>query len=73
MTRRALVAIAVAIPLGLAIDAVVGYSTPGYPAAVGLGGSVLVIVVSKSLGKVWLQRPSDYYERAAAEEGAGDA
>lgn len=61
MTRRALPVIAVAVVVGLVLDVVVGYSAPGYPAALGLGGCVLIIVASKWVGKRWLQKPQDYY------------
>lgn len=36
---------------------------PGFWAAFGFAGCVLIIVVSKAAGKLWLQRKEDYYER----------
>jgi hypothetical protein len=54
--------IVVALLLGLGLDLVTGYSPfPGYGAALGLLGCSVIIVVSKWLGKVFIQRPEDYY------------
>ena len=36
---------------------------PGFSAIYGFVGCVLIIVVSKSLGHLWLQREEDYYEK----------
>jgi predicted Co/Zn/Cd cation transporter (cation efflux family) len=36
-----------------------GHLSPGVFALGGLAGCVLLVVVSKALGKVWLQRPDD--------------
>lgn len=37
---------------------------PGFYAALGFVGCWLIVVVSKWLGKVWLQRPENYYGEA---------
>lgn len=37
---------------------------PGFYAALGFFGCWLIVVVSKRLGKLWLQRPEDYYGEA---------
>ena len=36
---------------------------PGFSAIYGFVGCVLIIVVSKALGHLWLQREEDYYEK----------
>lgn len=33
------------------------HHVPGYAAAIGLGGCVVVVLLSKRLGTLWLQRP----------------
>lgn len=38
---------------------------PLFYAGFGFLGCVLIIVISKALGKAWLQRREDYYERDA--------
>ena len=35
---------------------------PGFGSLYGLLSCVLIIVVSKALGKLWLMRPEDYYD-----------
>jgi hypothetical protein len=35
---------------------------PGWNAVLGFCGCVLIIVVSKALGKVWLQRKEGFYD-----------
>ncbi|HEB51142.1 MAG TPA: hypothetical protein ENI89_11090 [Desulfobulbus sp.] len=40
-----------------------GDEIPGFWALFGLLACVLIIVVSKWLGRVWLFRPEDYYEQ----------
>lgn len=35
---------------------------PGFNAVFGLISCVLIVVVSKFLGKVWLQKKEDYYD-----------
>lgn len=61
--RRGVLISAVAVAVGVLLDLVLGADVPGYAAAIGLGGCLAIIVVSKWLGKVWLQQPADYYER----------
>ena len=39
------------------------HHAPGLYALIGFVATWLIVVVSKFLGKVWLQRPEDYYER----------
>lgn len=52
----------VALAISLAVDLVVGYSPyPGYGASLGLGGCVGIIVISKWIGRTFLDRPEDYY------------
>lgn len=68
---RGLAIAAVALLVGVGIDLLVDLPT-GRAVLLGLGGCVGIIVVSKWLGKVWLQRPEDYYERQRALR-AGDA
>ncbi len=36
---------------------------PGFNAVYGFVSCILIIVVSKALGKWWLQKDEDYYER----------
>lgn len=61
--RRALAATVVAFALSVLADVAAGETTPfpGYPAAVGLFGCIGIIVISKWLGKTFLQRPERYY------------
>jgi hypothetical protein len=62
VNRRALAVTAVLFALGVGVDAIVGYSPfPGYGAAIGLVGCVVIIVVSKWIGATFLERPEDYY------------
>lgn len=35
---------------------------PGFSAVYGFVSCVLIIVVSKALGKLWLAKPEDYYD-----------
>lgn len=68
MTRRpALVITAVAFVAGVVVDVAIGATSPfpGYPAAIGLFGCIAIIIVSKWLGKLLLQRPEDYYPEDA--------
>lgn len=37
---------------------------PAFYAALGFAGCWLIVKVSKALGKVWLQRPENYYGEA---------
>lgn len=63
--RRGLLIAAAAAVIGTSIDLAVGLP-PGRAVALGLAGCVGIIIVSKWLGKVWLQRPEDYYEQERA-------
>ncbi len=35
---------------------------PGFSAAYGILSCILIIIVSKALGRFWLSRPEDYYD-----------
>lgn len=61
--RRPVVATVLAFALSMLADVVAGETSPfpGYPAAVGLVGCIGIIVISKWLGRVFLQRPEHYY------------
>ena len=61
--RRRVLVVSAALVVSIALDWVLDAEPPGYAAAIGLGGCILIIIVSKWLGRVWLQRPEDYYER----------
>jgi hypothetical protein len=62
MSRTALTVTAVAVLLGVLLDGVIGYSPfPGYAAIIGLGGCVVIVLVSKWLGTTLLERPEGYY------------
>lgn len=39
----------------------------------GFVGCIVIIFVSKAIGKYWLQRPEDYYEPFRAPREVGDA
>lgn len=73
MSRRALAVTVVLLATGVLVDLLVGAERPGWYAALGLGGCIVIIVVSKWLGKIWLQRPPDYYARRRAGARAPDA
>lgn len=52
------------------------HHVPGFYAAMGFGGCWLIVKASKLLGKLWLQRPEDYYGEAdpdAETDGPGPA
>jgi hypothetical protein len=57
----ALVVTGIALVIGLALDLLVGASPPGYGALIGFAGCVVIIVVSKWLGSLFLARPEDFY------------
>ena len=58
MTRaRLLVITAVLAVIGVVLDVAMGADPPGYALTVGLGGCIGIILVSKWVGKAWLQRP----------------
>lgn len=46
------------------------WEQPTFFAWFGLVGCVAIIVVSKALGKLWLQRPEGYYEGLGAPDDA---
>jgi hypothetical protein len=43
------------------------HHVPGFYGVVGFAGCWLLVKVSKTLGKLWLQRPEDHYGEADAE------
>jgi hypothetical protein len=47
------------------------WDLPAFFAVYGFAGCVVIIYVSKAIGKYWLQRPDEYYDpyRAPAEVG----
>lgn len=51
------------VVLGVLVDVLIGATAPfpGYAAALGLVGCILIIVVSKWLGKAFIQAPEDHY------------
>jgi len=60
MNRTVLVVVLVVI--GVLVDVATGYSPfPGYAALLGLAGCAGIIIISKWLGKIWLQKPEDHY------------
>jgi hypothetical protein len=60
-TGRPLAVTLLAFAVAVVVDLVVGYSPfPGYGASIGFLGCVVIVVVSKWLGR-WLSRPEDYY------------
>jgi hypothetical protein len=60
MNRTVLVGVLVVI--GVLVDLWTGYSPfPGYAALLGLVGCAGIIIVSKWLGTIWLQKPEDHY------------
>lgn len=64
MDRRLAMRItAVVAVLAVIVDLARGATSPfpGYPAAIGLFGCIAIIVISKRLGKLFLQRAEDYY------------
>ena len=58
---RILVLLIALVAALIAADAVVAASDfgPGFHAVLGLGSCVLVVLVSKALGRLFLQRPED--------------
>ena len=51
------------VVLGVLVDVLIVATSPfpGYAAALGLVGCILIIVVSKWLGKAFIQAPEDHY------------
>lgn len=41
---------------------------PGFFAAYGFAGCASIVLISKLLGKIWLQKPEEYYEGAAQDD-----
>jgi hypothetical protein len=81
MTARWWIAIAVVVALTVAGEVAFHdaahalhwwHELPGFDLVYGLVGCLAIIVVSKALGKVWLQRPEDYYDggETARRDGA---
>ncbi len=65
--RLALTITAIAVPLGIGLDLVIDYSPfPGYGVVIGLLGCMAIIIGSKWVGKLLLDRPRDYYADDAA-------
>ena len=64
--RRLWLVIAVALVVGIGADVVVGEDLPGFVAMFSFLGCIVIIVASRWLGKVLLQRREDYYEGADA-------
>jgi hypothetical protein len=57
----------IAVPVGIGLDLVIGYSPfPGYGVVIGLLGCMAIIIGSKWVGKLLLDRPRDYYADDAA-------
>lgn len=63
--RRGWAITAVLLAVAVLADLVVGRDQPGFDAVYGFAGCVAIIVVSKWLGKRWLQRTERYYEGSA--------
>jgi hypothetical protein len=62
VNRRPLVVTAIALVLGLVADLATGYSDfPGYAAALGIGGTVLLVFGSKLVVGRIVSRPEDAY------------
>ena len=69
MSRLAVRVTAIALVAGLVLDLLVGYSPfVGYPALIGLGGCVAIILISKWVGTTFLERPEDYYPQDTTPE-----
>jgi hypothetical protein len=60
---RAVAVTVTAFAIGVLVDLVVGeiHYFPGYAATIGLAGCVVIVLVSKWLGKALIQRPEGYY------------
>jgi hypothetical protein len=65
--RLALLVTVIAVPVGIGLDLVIGYSPfPGYGVVIGLLGCMAIIIGSKWVGKLLFDRPPDYYPDDAA-------
>ena len=72
MTRGRLLAVTAALAVvGVIVDLAMGADPPGYAVTMGLGACIGIILVSKWIGKVWLQRPDP--AALPEQEGARDA
>lgn len=60
--RRGWLITGVLLVVAAVADLTLGRDLPGFDAVYGFAGCVAIIVVSKWLGKRWLQRTEDYYE-----------
>lgn len=63
--RRKLAVIAGVFIVAVVVDLAVGADLPGYDAFLGFAGCVVIVVVSKWLGKKVIQRPEAYYAEVA--------
>ncbi len=73
MNRTALVVTAVAFALGVLVDVLTDAAyVPGYSAAIGLFGCVVIIIASKWLGKAFIQKDEDYYPHDAPADAQED-
>jgi hypothetical protein len=61
-TRRLWVITGVGLVVAVLLDAALGSSLPGFYAAYGLVSCIVIVIVSKWLGKHALQRDEGYYE-----------
>jgi len=71
-TATALIAGVIVIVATVALELLSGHGahaefwwhrTPGFDALYGFIGCVVIVLASKALGKRWIQRDEDYYER----------
>jgi len=68
MSRTAVVVTLIALGLAVAVDAVTGSkNAPGYSALVGLLGCIVIVVVSKGLGRVLSRSEHLYAEDVPAD------
>lgn len=75
-SRRLLIVVLVGAVVAVLADVLLGDSeahlwgegVPGYWAAFGLVWCVIIIVVSKWVGHIWLQRGEDYYDDGDSDE-----
>lgn len=60
-TGRPLIVTVIAFAIAVVVDLVIDEARfPGYGASIGLFGCIVIVVVSKWLGR-WLSRPEDLY------------
>ncbi|MEX0952892.1 MAG: hypothetical protein WDZ26_03580 [Nitriliruptoraceae bacterium] len=73
MNRRAVVVTACLAVLAVVVDLLVGSShVPGYSAAIGLFGCIVIVLVSRWLGAVLIQRPEDHWPDDVPADEQGD-